>query len=82
MHFTDWLNHQRYRKDLVGELAEQLHQRTWPDTSNLQALRVRLSLERASSLSFETLEAAFSEWQVSKDLPMTNVFVIRQLALN
>jgi hypothetical protein len=82
MQFTEWLNHQRYRKDLIGELAEQLHRRSWPETSNLQALRIRLSLERASPLALETLESAFSEWQVSKDLPMMNVFFIRQLALN
>lgn len=82
MQFTEWLNYQRYRRDLVGELAEQFHRRKWPDTSNLQAIRVRLSMARASVLSIETLESAFSEWQVSKDLPLTNVFPTRQLALN
>lgn len=82
MHFTEWLSHQRYRLDLVGELAEQIEHRSWPQTSNLQALRVRLSLEHASTLALETLEIAFSEWQVSRDLPMTNIFLIRQLALN
>jgi hypothetical protein len=82
MHFTEWLNHQRYRRDLVGELAEQFHRRTWSETSNLQALRVRLSLEHASTLAQETLESAFSEWQVSKDLPMVNIFIVRQLSLN
>jgi hypothetical protein len=82
MHFTEWLNHQRYRRDLVGELAEQFNLRSWTETSNLQALRVRLSLEHASPLALETLEAAFSEWQLSKDLPMMNVFLIRQLSIN
>lgn len=81
-HFTEWLSQQKYRRDLVGELADQLQRRAWPDTSNLLALRVRLSLERASKLSFETLEMAFAEWQVSKDLPQMTVFLIRELPLN
>lgn len=81
-YFTEWLNQQRYRRDLVGELSEQLQRRAWPSTSNLLALRVRLSLERASSLSLETLESAFAEWQVSKDLPPMTVFPTRQLPLN
>lgn len=81
-HFTQWLSHQKYRRDLVGELAEQLQRRAWPDTSNLLALRVRLSLERASPLSFETLEFAYAEWQVSKDLPPMTVFPTQQLPLN
>jgi len=82
MRFTEWLDQQRYRRDLIGELAEQLHHRAWPETSNLQALRVRLSLEHASTLALETLESAFYEWQISKDLPMMTLFVIRQLSLN
>jgi|WetSurMetagenome_2_1015567.scaffolds.fasta_scaffold1306591_2 hypothetical protein len=82
MHFTEWLGQQKYRRDLVGELAEQLQKRCWPHTSNLQALRVRLSLVRASSLSHETLELAFGEWDVSKDLPPMTIFQIRSLSLN
>ena len=82
MHFTEWLNIQRYRRDLVGELSEQFQRRAWPPTSNLLALRVRLSLEHASPLALNTLEVAFAEWQVSKDLPPMTVFPTRYLPLN
>jgi hypothetical protein len=82
MHFTEWLNQQKYRRDLVGELAEQLQKKCWPHTSNLLALRVRLSLVQASSLSHKTLESAFAEWGVSKDLPPMTVFPIQLLSLN
>ena len=82
MYFTEWLSQQSYRQDLVGELADQMQRRQWPTTSNLQALRVRLSLESASKLAFSTLEQAFAEWQLSKNLPAVNVFPTRALALN
>lgn len=82
MHFTEWLSHQRYRRDLVGELAEQMQRRDWPTTSNLQSLRVRLSLQSASKLALDTLECAFAEWQMSRDLPAMTVFPTCPLVLN
>jgi hypothetical protein len=82
MVFTEWLELQRYRRDLVGELSEQLHLRTWPHTDNFQALKVRLSLERASSLSFKALSLAFEEWQLSRSLPLMTVFPTKSLPLN
>lgn len=70
--FVAWLLEQTYRDDPVGELAQQVARRRWPDTDNLQALRVRLAKESANPPAFEALLAAFREWEGCKHLPPLN----------
>jgi len=82
MYFTEWLKQQRYRRDFVGELAEQLAVTDWPESSDLKALRVRLTLAKATPLAIKTLYQAFEEWQVSKHLPALTSIPTGPLTLN
>lgn len=70
--FVAWLLDQTFRSDLVGELAQQVARRRWPDTDNLQALRVRLAKEAASPSAYQALALAFQEWGACQHLPLLN----------
>lgn len=72
--FTEWLSYQRYRRDMVGEFADQVARRHWPPTSDFLVLRVRMSLENASPRAKQAMTTAWAEWECSKHLPQVNVF--------
>jgi len=82
MLFTQWLDTQRYRGDLVGELAEQVHCRRWPHTDDLRVLRVRMTLERATPLAVKALHLAHEEWVLTRHLPPLTVVPSYPLPLN
>lgn len=73
MVFLEWLAMQRRRVDLVGEFAQQVACRTWPDADSILAFRVRLALEEASPLAYRALGYAWREWQETRELPRVNM---------
>jgi hypothetical protein len=82
LNFASWLLNQRYRTDLVGDFADQVARRNWVHTEDLQVLRVRLTLEKASQIAFSALYLAFEEWVEFKDLPELTVFPVRIMPRN
>lgn len=75
MNFMGWLVTQRSRYDLVGEVAQQIGKREWPESDDLLVLRVRLALEAASPVAYRALTLAWEEWAASRHLPVINMKV-------